>query len=105
VGPFLTSAQEGRTLAEPFHKIQEDNIQASIWKNEGGSEGHYFTVSLTKSYQRDGETHYSTSFGHFDLIRVARLSLMATEWITKQGRKKDRKKNSTRPGRRERAAS
>ena len=48
-GPIPHHTQEGRTLAEPFHKIQEDNIQASIWKNEGGSEGHYFTVSLTKT--------------------------------------------------------
>lgn len=93
-------------MAEPFHKIQEDNIQASIWKNEGGTNGHYFTVSLSKSYQRDGETQYATSFGHFDLIRVARLSLMATEWITKQSRqKKDKKKSSNRPGRQERATT
>ena len=94
-------------MAEPFHKIQEDNIQASIWKNEGGSNGHYFTVSLSKSYQRDGETQYTTSFGHFDLIRVARLSLMATEWITNQSRQKDgrKKKSSRRPGRQERASA
>ena len=93
-------------MAEPFHKIQEDNIQASIWKNEGGSNGHYFTVSLSKSYQRDNETHFTTSFGHFDLIRVARLSLMATEWITKQSQqKKAKKKTSSRPGRQERASA
>ena len=93
-------------MSEPFHKIQEANIQASIWKNEGGSNGHYFTVSLTKSYQRDGETQYTTSFGHFDLIRVARLSLMATEWITKQSQqRKTKKKSSSRPGRQERASA
>ena len=93
-------------MAEPFHKIQEDNIQASIWRNEGGSNGHYFTVSLSKSYQRDGETQYTTSFGHFDLIRVARLSLMATEWISKQSQqRRDKKKNSNRPGRQERATA
>ena len=60
-------------MSEPFHKIQEANIQASIWKNEGGSSGHYFTVSLSKSYQRDNETHFTTSFGKPCNSRTAQI--------------------------------
>ena len=92
-------------MADPHHTISEDNIHAAIWKNEGGGNSHYFTVSLSKSYESDGKTKYTSSFGHFDLIRVARLSLMATEWIAGENQKRNKKKTSShkrRPGKQER---
>lgn len=75
------ATKEGTAVPKPHHVITEGNIQASIWKNTGGAKGHYYTFSMSKSYERDGKTQYGTSFGYFDGIRVARLALEAVEWI------------------------
>jgi len=100
---FLTTWR-ATTLPKPHHTIGDENITASIWKNDGGSRGTYYTFSLSKSYEKDGETKYTTSFGYFDGIRVARITLEAVEWIAAQKPKKDAA-SKQRSGKRERQAA
>jgi len=72
-----------------------ENVHASIWKNEGGTNGTYNTASFSKSYEVDGETHYTTSFGGFDLSRLITVASMAITWMWTENRKRNRKTTGT----------
>ena len=101
---------EGTLVPKPHNAIEVGNITASIWKNEGGKNGHYYTFSLSKSFKRDGKTEYTTSFGYFDGIRVAKATLEAIEWIARQQKEgstksSTKKKSAARRGKRERSAA
>lgn len=68
-------------MPKPHHTIVDGNIEAAIWKNENKSKSGYYTFSLSKTYEKDGKTKYTSSYGYFDGIRVARITLQAVEWI------------------------
>jgi len=88
-------------VPKPHHVIEDRNVVASIWKNEGGKNGHYYTFSLSKSFTRDNKTEYTTSFGYFDGIRVAKATLGAIDWIARQQNrdKDDSDESSEKPNR------
>jgi len=68
--------------------ITSGNAHASIWKNEGGKHGHYFTCSFTRSYKdAEEETHYTTSFGAYDLAHVFSVGGQALTFMLAEARK------------------
>ncbi len=79
--------------------ITVENVHVSIWKNEGGPTGIYHTASFSKSYEVDGETHYTTSFGGFDLSRLVTAAGMAITWMWTENRKRNRKNTGSRKSR------
>lgn len=80
-----------------------ENCHASIWKNEGGASGIYHTASFSKSYEVDGETHYTTSFGGFDLSRLITVASMAITWMWTENRNRNRKKTGSKKSQSRRA--
>jgi len=67
--------------------ITVSNCHASIWNNVGGPNGHYFTCSFTRSYEADGETQYTTSFGAYDLGNVFAVGGQALTFMWNESRK------------------
>jgi len=49
------------------NKIKEGVITATIWKNTSNEGKPFNTVSLQKSYQKDGEWHNTNTLGSYDL--------------------------------------
>ena len=56
----------------PEETIRDGFLKATIWKNEG-EKGPYFTVSVAKTYEKDGELRDGHSFSGQDLLPLAEL--------------------------------
>ena len=67
---------------QPETRISEANITASIWKNKG-SEGPYFTVTVSRWYKKTGEEgrEFTSVLGHHDLPNAAIVLMKASNWI------------------------
>ena len=65
----------------PFTKIQDGLITATIWKNHKAGGQDFFSVTLSRSYQKDGEWHETKSFAGTDLLKIARLTEAAYSLI------------------------
>jgi hypothetical protein len=58
-------------------------VKASVWKNENGGKTQYNTT-FVRSY-KDGDTwHDGDSFGHGDLLNLAKVAERAENWIANQ---------------------
>lgn len=71
------------TKKRPIHTIRRGYVEAAIWKNETDN-GAMYNVTLSRSYKDGDELKNSSSFGVGDLFRVARLALLADDWIHQQ---------------------
>ena len=65
---------------QPAHKVRIGPVTATVWENEG-----YHSVEIERSY-RDADKKWcsSTSFGHSDLLNVAKCAERAEIWINRQ---------------------
>ena len=69
---------------KPIETIFDGRIKAAIWKNSG-DKGAYYTVQISKLYDDEqGNTKETNSFGKNDLLKVARLTNKAYDWIVSQ---------------------
>lgn len=65
---------------KPVHEIRYGSVKAAVWKNETTS-GPMFNVTVARLY-KDGETWKRTSsFGHGDLLSLAKAANDAHSWI------------------------
>lgn len=70
----------------PLTKIQDGLITATIWKNESSQGKPFFTVTLSRSYQKDDKWFETKSFAGADLLKIARLAQAAYSQIQKAKR-------------------
>lgn len=65
---------------QPAFKVRIGLITATVWQNEG-----FFTVDLSRSYKTaEGEWKSSSSFGHTDLLNLAKCAERAETWISRK---------------------
>lgn len=65
---------------QPAYKFRLGLITATIWDNDG-----FFTVDLARSYKdKDGQWQSTTSYGHADLLNIAKSVERAENWIARQ---------------------
>ncbi len=65
---------------QPETKLRIGLTTATIWKN-----GDFFTVDFTRSYKdADGNWKNTTSYGHADLLNLAKSAERAENWIARQ---------------------
>lgn len=68
----------------PFYTLNDGNIKATIWKNEG-EKGPYYSVQFSRIYTDDsGNIKNSDSFTRTDILKVERLAGKAYDGILKQ---------------------
>ncbi len=72
---------------KPIHSLKDGLIAASIWKNEADGKTRY-SVTFARSFLKDEEWQTSYSFSGSELLRLARLSEQAFDWI-KTARRND----------------
>ena len=56
-------------------------IRAAIWSHENADGSTRFSVSLSRTYPKDGKWAYADSFRRDDLLAIGKVSLDAHSWI------------------------
>ena len=67
----------------PFQTIRRGYVEAAIWKNDT-DKGSMFNVTFSRTYKDGKDLKSSSSFGIGDLYRVARIALLADDFIYQQ---------------------
>ncbi|MEP4553139.1 MAG: hypothetical protein ABJR46_02080 [Tateyamaria sp.] len=77
----VTSNMDTTNMAKtPAYKFRLGLITATIWDNDG-----FFSVDLSRSYKNsEGQWQSTTSYGHADLLNVAKSAERAENWIARQ---------------------
>jgi hypothetical protein len=70
--------------AKPAHKLRNGALSVTIWRNEGGDKGPWYSATPSRSYKQGEEWKESDSFGSDDLLPLAKLIDQAHTWITEQ---------------------
>lgn len=71
------------TNSKPIETFRRGSIEAAIWRNEGEN-GVSYNVTLKRTYRDGDDVKSSTSFGQYDLLKVARVADMAENFIFTQ---------------------
>jgi hypothetical protein len=69
---------------KPAHKIRHGALTVTIWKNDGGEKGPWYSAVPSRSYKQGEEWKESDSFGFDDLMTLAKLLDLAHTWIMTQ---------------------
>ena len=65
---------------QPAHKFRLGLITATIWENDG-----FYSVDLARSYKdSSGNWNTTNSYGHADLLNIAKSAERAENWIARQ---------------------
>ena len=72
-----------RAKRQPESRVSEANITASIWKNKSSNGGHYYTVTVSRWYKKDGQEgrEYTSVLGFHDLPNASIVQMKAHNWI------------------------
>jgi hypothetical protein len=73
------------TSDRPVHEIKLSHVRAAIWSNTNGSQGTWYSVTVSRTYRQGGTWKDTASFGRDDLPLVAKAAEMAYAWIWNQG--------------------
>lgn len=60
----------------PLEVLRDGFLKATIWQNEG-EKGVYFTATLSKTYEKEGQLHDGHSFTGSDLLPISELARLA----------------------------
>ncbi|WP_390911852.1 hypothetical protein [Pseudosulfitobacter sp. SM2401] len=73
--------RKGFTMSkQPAFKFKLGLINATIWDNDG-----FYSVDLSRSYKNsEGQWQNTTSYGHADLLNIAKSAERAENWIARQ---------------------
>lgn len=73
-----------RTMSNqaPIQTLRDGKLKAAIWKNEG-DKGTFYTVQLSRLYEKEGKLHESDSFSNGDLLKIAHLATRAYDAIAR----------------------
>lgn len=69
---------------KPITKLQDGNLSAAIWKNDG-DKGPYHTVTFSRFYKdASGQLRDTNTMRSSDLLKLAHLASHAYDFIAKQ---------------------
>ena len=66
-------------MAKPVHEIRVRDLRACVWAN-AAKDRTWFSVSITRRYEEQGQWRESHTFHAHDLPIVAKLADMAFAW-------------------------
>ena len=72
-------------MGQPEKKFNVGLVKATVWKKKSGDDNEFRTVSLNKSYQKDGEWKNTTSFGVNDIDKAIQVLEEARDYINGGG--------------------
>ncbi|MBW0159707.1 hypothetical protein [Sedimentimonas flavescens] len=65
---------------QPAFKFKIGLITATIWENDG-----FYSVDISRSYKTgEGDWKSTSSYGHNDLLNVAKCAERAENWISRK---------------------
>lgn len=70
--------------AKPVITLKDGLISAAIWRNKAEDGTLRYSVSFARAYLKDDEWRSSHSYSRAELLRLARLSERAYDWIASQ---------------------
>jgi hypothetical protein len=76
----------GGARVPPVHTVQCGRIRGVVWRNTG-SEGEWFSVSVTRSYKDNAnppQWKQATTFGRDDLLVVSEVTRALWAWIVQR---------------------
>ncbi len=68
-------------VGQPEKKFNVGLVKATVWKNTSSTGDEFRTVSVNKSYMKDGEWKNSNSFGADDLGKAIDVLQQAQEYL------------------------
>lgn len=66
---------------QPEQRFSCGLVKATVWKNKSKAGEEYRTVSISKSYQKDGEWHNTGSFGASDINKLLNVLEQARDFL------------------------
>jgi hypothetical protein len=78
----MTNDTNNEEKNKPIHVIKSANFtKASIWRNEDKNGNVTYSVTVDRSYQKDGKWHRTSFFQHDEIPLVRKLYLKAEQWL------------------------
>ena len=76
---------------KPVRQVRSGSVVASIWKNEGGKDGHFYSVTFQRFYRKDDDEawQYSPNFGLWDCFDLVKAAGGAHTWIFQETHPKE----------------
>ena len=71
-----STVNEETLKKEPVFKTRIGLIKASVWLNDT-----FYSVTIVRSYKDGNDWHDTSTFGHDDLLNVARVAERCETWI------------------------
>ena len=73
-----------KMTGQPEKRVKVGLVQATIWKNTSSSGEEFKTVSLNKSYLKDGEWKNTSSFSFGDIDKAIEVLQQASDYLNNQ---------------------
>lgn len=79
----IDEASRGVKMAgQPEKRFTSGLVKAAVWKNKSKTGGEFRTVSLNRSYRKNGEWKNTNSFSADDLDKAIEVLKQAKEYLT-----------------------
>ncbi len=65
----------------PVETLRIGHLQAAIWENRGENNRKFYNVTFSRTYKDGDELKNTDSFGHADLLNIAKLAERAEHRI------------------------
>ena len=72
---------------QPIHRISLGRIRASIWSNQNGDGNEWFSVTIVRRYQHEGEWKDATNYSRDDLPVLRQIADMVHAWLCQRDAK------------------
>ena len=69
---------------QPVHRIRLSTISAAVFKNTTADGKDFYNTQFDRSYKDGDEWKHTKSFGHIDLLILAKVADLACDWIHQQ---------------------
>jgi len=77
----MGASQGDKMAGQPEKRFNVGLVKATVWKNKSRDGDEFKTVSVNKSYMKDGEWKNSNSFGVDDLDKAIDVLKQAQEYL------------------------
>jgi len=68
---------------KPIEKFRSGGVQAAVWENTGKN-GSFYSVSVSRTFKKDGKLEETNSYGRSDLVHLAIVATQAWFFIAKK---------------------
>jgi len=68
---------------KPIEKFRSGGVEAAVWENTGKN-GSFYSVSVSRTFKKDGKLQETNSYGRSDLVHLTIVSTQAWFFIAKK---------------------